>query len=163
MPHWKKHFNYKYTGAYEMLPGEEKTLTFLRTADELVKNEKGEEGLCFVAYFKEVDKPLIINKVNSKAISKLYGPFDENWIDKQITVFVRNERAFGEMVDVIRVRPVVPVASKMDFSEQAKLLRACKDLPELQKVYTALTPAQKSGTLNIKEEMKTKLSNTPIV
>ena len=46
MPHWKKHFNYKYTGAYEMLPGEEKTLTFLRTADELVKNEKGEEGLC---------------------------------------------------------------------------------------------------------------------
>ena len=159
MPHWKKHFNYKYTGAYEMLPGEEKTLTLLRLADELVKNEKGEENLCFVGYFKEVEKPLIINKVNSKAIGKLYGPLDENWIDKQITFFVKTERTFGEMVDVIRVRPVIPSVAKSDYAPQFAQLRACKDLPELQKVYTAFTSAQKAGTLTIKEEMKTKLSN----
>ena len=158
MPHWKKHFNYKYTGAYEMLPGEEKVLTFSRTADELVKNEKGEDNICFVAYFREVEKPLIINKVNSKAISKLYGPFDENWIGKQITVYVRSEKAFGELVDVLRVRPTIPKSTAIDYSENIKLLQSCHDLPELQKVYTSFTLQQKTATLSIKEEMKTKLS-----
>ncbi|MGV8947575.1 MAG: hypothetical protein ACOH1N_14195 [Lutibacter sp.] len=160
MPHWKKHFNYKYTGAYEMVPDEERVLTFTKTADELVKNERGEDNMCFVAYFKEVDKPLIINKVNSKQISKLYGPFDENWIGKQITVFVRNEKAFGEMIDVLRIRPTIPKAVEVNYKACENLLKNCKDMSELQKVYLSFTQDQKTGTINMKEEMKTKLTKS---
>lgn len=160
MPHWKKHFNYKYSGAYEMAPGEERVLTFSKTADELVKNERGEDNMCFVAYFKEVDKPLIINKVNSKQISKLYGPFDENWIGKQITVFVRNEKAFGEMIDVLRIRPTIPKPVEVNYKACENLLKNCKDMAELQKVYLSFTQDQKTGTINIKEEMKTKLTKS---
>ena len=158
MTHWKKHFNYKYTGAYEMQVGEEKTLTFKNTKNELVKNERGEDNECFVGYFLESEKPLILNKVNCKSISKLYGPEVENWIGKQVIFYVRMEKSFGELIDVLRVKPIKPQATSVDYTAQNEKLKSCTDLQELQKVYSAFTSAEKSATLLTKNEMKSKLT-----
>lgn len=58
----------------------------------------------------EMETPymLICNKTNAKAIAALYGSETEAWAGKRITLFSTREMAFGELKDVIRVRPTKP-------------------------------------------------------
>ena len=49
MTHWKQNFNYKYTGAYEIAPGEEKRLVIDRLTREEVASVQGKKEMCFVA------------------------------------------------------------------------------------------------------------------
>ena len=109
MEHWKQNFDYKYTGAYELQPGEEKVVTIKKTCKEEVNSTDGKKSLCLVAYFEESSKPMVLNKTNCKTIEKLYSPFIEKWVGKQITVFAAKVKAFGDTVDALRIRPTVPV------------------------------------------------------
>lgn len=157
--HWKNAFNYKYTGAYEMQPGETKTVTIKSTAKEAVKNTDGREDVCFVAYFTDAPKPMVLNKTNCKTISKLYGPFVENWIGKRITIKSENVKAFGEMVDALRVVSVKPPdATPKDYSLQIRMLKECTTLDDLAKIYKSLTREEQLATVKTKDELKTKLS-----
>jgi hypothetical protein len=157
MTHWKKNFDYKFTGAYELQPGEEKTVIIDRTTHEDVKSQDGKTQNCFVAYFKGDLKPMVLNKTNCKTISKLYGPFIENWIGKAITIKAENVKAFGEMVEALRIKNVMPVIAQVDYTQQISDLRKCTTLIELQKVYTGLSRDAQSFCVNVKDEMKTKL------
>ena len=163
MTHWKKEFNYLYAGAWDLQPKEERTLTIRLTQHEEVTSPLGEKQNCFVAYFEESSKPMILNKTNCKSIARLYGPDTEDWPGRQIIIKAETVKAFGEIVDALRVKNVKPQSKKSDCAAQGKLLRACSNIPELQKVYTSFTSAQKAGTLAIKDEMKIKLSKTPDV
>jgi len=158
MTHWKQEFNYSYTGAYELQPGEERLLTITKTQHEDVKSSDGKTQDCFVAYFKESNKPMILNKTNCKTIAKLYSPYVENWTGKSIIVKAETVKAFGETVDALRVKPVKPEVKKIDYSAQVKLLQDCKSLKELQTVYMSFTADQKNATVTIKDEIKLKLS-----
>lgn len=160
MTHWKQNFNYAFTGAYELQPGEERTLTIKETKKEEVANTNGGKELCFVAYFSESNKPMILNKTNCKTISKLYGPFVENWIGKRITIKSETVKAFGETVDALRVKNVMPQPAKpIDYSLQTKMLRDCQTIEDLQTVYKSLTPTEQAATVSVKDEMKTKLAS----
>lgn len=158
MTHWKQNFNYNYTGAYELQPGEERLLTILRTAHEEVPDQSGKKQDCFVAYFKESSKPMILNKTNCKTIAKIYSPFVENWVGKQIIVKAETVKAFGEMVDALRVKSVKPEQKTADYSKQIESLKACTTLEQLQKIYLALNDAERKATVSVKDEMKTKLT-----
>ena len=46
---------------------------------------------------------------------------------------------------------------KVDYTNQINKLRVCKDLKELQKVYTKFTPLEKTATLKLKDELKVTL------
>ena len=108
--HWKKMTNPDYLGSYAFDPNEEKTATidFVRT--ESVAGTDGKREDCIVCHFRERDlKPLILNRTNCKAITKLYKtPYIENWAGKRVTMVVRQVKAFGDVVDAVRIKPVIP-------------------------------------------------------
>lgn len=101
--HWKKYTNPNYLGSYAFQPGEEKTVTIKEVKREIVQNQQGKEE-CTVAHFVENEKPLILNKTNCDAITKVLGtPYVEDWAGHKIILKVKKVSAFGEMVDAVRV------------------------------------------------------------
>lgn len=108
--HWKKLNNPDYLGAYAFDPGEEKigTIDFVRREKVMGADGKSEE--CTVAHFREPDlKPLILNVTNCKTISAVYKtPYIEDWAGKRILMRVEAVRAFGDVVDAVRVKKRVP-------------------------------------------------------
>ena len=104
--HWKLLTNPNYIGAYAFQQGEEKTGTIDYVKQEMVTGPEGKSEECIVCHFKEASlKPLILNKENCKTITKLYNtPYIENWAGKKITMFVKQVKAFGDVVDAVRIR-----------------------------------------------------------
>lgn len=103
--HWKVQDNPDYLGAYSLLgtETEELTTTIESVVIEKLKTDRGEEP-CRVAHLKGA-KPIILNTTNSKMIEKIYGtPYVEDWVGKKITIEVKRIKAFGEMVDCLRIK-----------------------------------------------------------
>ena len=109
MEHWRKSFNPNYIGAYAFQPGEEKVVTIKATDNEEVTNQDGKKEQCLVAHFKEAEKPLILNVTNCKTIEKLAGTPDRlQWPGTGLILCVQKVKAFGEVVEAVRIRPVQP-------------------------------------------------------
>lgn len=109
MTHFKKLMNPMYLGSYEFDPGQEMTLTIANVRSESVIGSDGKKEDCIVAHFRENVKPMILNSTNCKAIAKLYKtPYIEEWKDKQIIVRVQQVKAFGDVVDALRIKPEIP-------------------------------------------------------
>ena len=64
MTHWKTQFNYDYLGAYSLPDGKDIILTIRETKKEQVVGTSGKKEECFVAYFFENVKPMILNRTN---------------------------------------------------------------------------------------------------
>ncbi len=144
--HWKKEFNYDYLGSYSLLPNEEKTLTIKETKSVKVKNVDGKEQDCFVAYFVEPEKPMILNKTNCKMISKIYKtPFIENWRGLRIVVYSTPVKAFGEVNDALRVKNFNPDDTSLEEIE--KLFAIKKD---------SMTVEQKAALLRVTSKKETR-------
>ena len=103
--HWKKLTNPDYLGAYAFQPGEEKTLLIKEVRREMVFNpSSGSKEECTVCHFEGPVKPLILNVTNCKVIAKVWGtPYIEDWAGRKITLKVKKVKAFGEMIDAVRV------------------------------------------------------------
>ena len=113
LTHWKNQFNYDYLGAYSLPDGKDIILTLKETKKEMVTGSNGQKSECFVAYFHENAKPMILNKTNCKTIEKLFNtPIIEEWVNKQIQIGSTRINAFGEMTDCLRVRPFAPKLSE---------------------------------------------------
>ena len=110
LTHWKKLTDPNYIGAHDFQPDQELTLTIEKVEDKIIELYNGrelEKKHCTLLTFKEskTKKPLILNKVNAKIISKnLDTPYVEKWIGKQINLYVAKIRAFGEMTEAVRVK-----------------------------------------------------------
>lgn len=117
--HWKKLHNPNYLGAYELMPGQELTLTIAKVQEELVIGADGKKENCSVMHFCEKGvKPMILNVTNSKTIAKLYGtPYVEDWAGKKITIYSAEVKAFGELVEALRIRPYLPKSDKYICSD----------------------------------------------
>lgn len=111
--HWKKLTNPLYLGAYDFQPGEERVLKITEVKRETVTGPEGKKEECTVAYLAK-SKPIILNSTNSKRITKaLNTPYIEDWAGKTITVYVETGiRAFGDITDAIRIRPIAPKIEK---------------------------------------------------
>ena len=159
--HWKKQFNYDYMGSYSLPDGKDVILTIKETKRETVIGTNGKKEDCFVCYFKESEKPMILNRTNCKTITKIYNsPYIEDWPGLRVQLGIDNVNAFGETVEALRIRAIKPApAVPVDYSQQIAQLKACTTLTELQQVYTAFSPEQKAATLNLKDQLKTKLSS----
>lgn len=112
LTHWKNQFNYDYLGAYSLPDGKDVILTIKETKREIVVGNNGQKSECFIAYFHENAKPMVLNKTNCKTIEKLFKtPNIEEWVNKQIQIGSTRISAFGEMTDCLRVRPFAPKLS----------------------------------------------------
>jgi len=104
--HWKRLINPDYIGAYALNPDEDLTVTIDYVQRQQIVGTDGKKEDATVAHLKG-HKPLILNVTNSKSIAKLYGPYIEEWAGKEITLYASMTKAFGEMVECLRVRPNV--------------------------------------------------------
>ena len=109
MTHWKKLTNPDYLGAYALDEGQELILTISYVREETVTGPDGKKEDCTVMHFAEKVKPMILNVTNAKTISKIYEtPYIENWAGKKIQIYVAQVKAFGDLVDALRIRPFIP-------------------------------------------------------
>jgi hypothetical protein len=142
--HFKKLRNPSYIGSYELMVGNgsvELNVTIERATKEMVQNgDKKEEAM--VIYLKG-HKPMIVNSTNAKNISKaLNSPYIEDWVGKEITLYVAKIKAFGEHVDALRVKTITSIK---------QLPKLEPNTPNFDAVKTALS----SGKFTI-EQVKSK-------
>lgn len=155
--HWKKLTNPDYLGSYDFQPNEERIVRILSVTREMVTGPENRKEECTVAKLAN-SKPIILNKTNCKTITKVHGtPYIEDWKNIHITLFVSQVKAFGEVVDALRVKPDKPNIAAPDYSKQEAQLRACTTLEDLQLVYKGAGFPQ-NALVHIKDEMKTKLT-----
>lgn len=123
--HWKKAFNPNYIGAYSLEPGQELIVTIAGVRKEGVMNADGREEECLVAHLKG-QKPFILNKTNAKTIATVAGSnYIEDWAGKQIQLYVAKVKAFGQMVDALRVRDFPPKQKqKLNPERFAKMIQS---------------------------------------
>lgn len=115
--HWKMLINSDYIGAYALPDGEDLTVTIDYVQREQVTGTGGKKEECMVAHLV-AQKPFILNVTNSKSIHKLYGPYIEDWRDKQITLYASTTKLAGELVECLRVRGVIPQKVKSSISDE---------------------------------------------
>ena len=107
--HWKKLTNPNYLGAYSIENGQDLILTIKYVQEEKVTGTDGKKDDCVVCHFVENAKPMILNATNMKTITKLYKtPYIEEWAGKKIQIGVEKVKAFGDVVEALRVRNRIP-------------------------------------------------------
>lgn len=110
--HWKKLTNPNYLGAYSIENGRDLILTIKHVQEEKVTGTDGKKDNCVVCHFVENVKPMILNATNMKTITKLYKtPYVEEWVGKKIQIGVEKVKAFGDIVDALRIRKTLPKES----------------------------------------------------
>lgn len=108
MTHWKKLTNPNYLGVYALEDGKSLILTIQSVAEETVQSVEGKEE-CVVMHFCENVKPMILNKTNLKTLEKLLKtPYIERWTGAKIEVESQRVKAFGDVVDALRIKNRLP-------------------------------------------------------
>lgn len=108
---WKKLTNPNYLGAYSLDDGKDIVLTIDVVRQETVIGADGKKDDCIVCHWKENQKPMILNSTNCKMIQKLLGtPYIEEWNGKKIQIGTEKVKAFGDVVEALRVRKFLPKA-----------------------------------------------------
>ena len=158
--HWKKQFNYEYMGSYSLPDGKDVVLTIKETRKEKVTGTAGKKEDCFVCYFEESDKPMILNRTNCKTIERVYkSPFIEDWAGLRVQIGIDTVSAFGESVEALRVRNIKPAPlKKVDYSEKEAMLKNCLTLDELRAAFLSLTKEEQTALFSLKEQLKNTLS-----
>ena len=111
--HWKKLSNPNYIGSYSIEPGKDLTVEIVSVSKEMVMGADGKKEECIVATLKN-QKPFILNVTNCKTIATLLEtPYIEEWKGKSITLYVQKVKAFGEVVDALRVRAGKPALPEL--------------------------------------------------
>lgn len=111
---WKKLMNPDYLGAYSLDDGNGKyndiIVTIRNVKTESVTGPEGKRETCPVAYFTENGvKPMVLNATNMKTLQKLFhSKYIEDWSGGKIQLFVTSVKAFGDVVDALRIRPYIP-------------------------------------------------------
>ena len=155
--HWKQYFDYKYLGAYSLEPGEERVLTIKNLHQEEVVGNNGDKSMLPVLYFYDSPKPMILNKVNSKTITKIYKtPDPRQWIGKKIQIYVDpGVRVGRERVEALRIRPKEPEVAKpkltkvmKEWAKVVEAIKAGKSLEVIEKYYD-MTPELKKELLEL--------------
>jgi DNA-directed RNA polymerase subunit RPC12/RpoP len=105
----------------------------------VVTGTDGKRETCSVMSFMESVKPMVLNATNSKTIAKLFKtPYIEEWSGRKIQLYVQTGvKAFGDVVDAIRVRPFLPVEKELRCADcGAKIEGNGKSTAEVIAKYT---------------------------
>lgn len=100
----------EYVAAFE-LKGRDVTATISRVVGGEVIGEDGKKAKKPIIYFSDWPKPLVLGKKMAKQLIKLYGTDPKAYTGKQLTMYPTEEKCFGEMMEVVRLRPKVNKAA----------------------------------------------------
>lgn len=79
-------------------------------AVEMKAFDNGERKLAI--NFQELDKALLLNMTNARAVSDLYGGDTDHWIGRQVMLFTMPVDYQGKKVNAIRVRGPAPAQNQ---------------------------------------------------
>jgi hypothetical protein len=131
--HWKKLYNPDYLGAYSLEPNKDMILTIGTVKNEMITSCDGKKEEQMVIRFLEKVKPMILNVTNAKTITKVYKtPYVEDWSGKKIQLYAEQVKAFGEVVEALRIRPTPP--------RQEVISIICEDCKEKIQTYGTMSP-----------------------
>ena len=108
---------------------------------------------------------MILNKINSKTIEKVYDtPYIEDWIGKKVQIGIEhNVKAFGDVVDALRIRKLIPKGrEQMDvthpkFADAIEKIKAgTAKLEAVEKFYELTTEAKRQLTDAANQSTETK-------
>ncbi len=158
--HWKKQFNYDYLGSYSLDGKREMVVSIKGVGSAKVTGQNGRKEDCFVVYYNEMDKPMILNRTNAKAIEKVASSgLVEDWVGVRVTLYVeKGVKAFGDVVDALRIRDKKPTQSKMTKEVETAMLDAIKQgqvgKVELAVSKYAMNNTQEKAIMNALKEAK---------
>jgi len=93
-----------------------------------------------VLYFKEFTQGMVLNKTNSKAISKLYGDDTNRWKGQKVELFEMMVDFQGDVVPALRIRPLKDSIPWENPTEPVKLSDEAKEKILNKKAKTKLIP-----------------------
>lgn len=127
LTHWKKLTNPDYLGAYDFNQGEERIVTIKDVKRELITGADGKKEECTICYLEDGMKPLILNVTNAKSITKLAEtPYIEQWVGKSFKLVVVKIKAFGEVVDALRIKSEKVTKAKPKLLLNSQNFTNCK-------------------------------------
>ena len=103
--------NPQFLGAWDFEPGEEKAVVIDHVEQrELVNQDGRTETRPVVVFSSDSVKPLVLNVSNARTIEKLYSSPDvDTWHGKAVILRAQKVRAFGEVVEAVRVKRETPI------------------------------------------------------
>lgn len=136
--HWKKLTNPDYLGAYSIEDNKDLVLTIGTVKVEQVTGSDGKKDECVVCYWKEPMKPMILNSTNMKMIQKLLkSAYIEDWSGHKIQIGIEKVKAFGDVVEALRVRKTLPSAVEIKCEKCGAVIVASNGMsPEQLAQYT---------------------------
>lgn len=115
MTHYKQLMDTNYLGAYSLDEGKDIVLTIKAVQKESVIGADGKKEDCIVCHWAENEKPMILNATNCRTISKLAGsPYIEKWTGLRVQIGSERVKAFGDVVDALRIRKTKPSATQTE-------------------------------------------------
>jgi hypothetical protein len=135
--HYKKLRNPNYLGSWDLYDTGgnriEKTFQITGVKKEVLHDGNGGTSDGMVVMLKD-SKPFVCNSTNAKRIAKLVGSsFIEDWVKFPITLKIEEVKAFGQVMDAIRVSTKNAV-NKLDI-EVTKKVALCNTVDELETLY----------------------------
>lgn len=117
--HWKVAFNPNYLGGWSLEAGKDKILTIDYVRIEECTFEGGRKENHNVAHFVEKEKPMILNAINCRTLTKLMKSAEiEDWKGRiQIYFDPSVKGKSGEITGGLRIRPTVPEDVKIPCEE----------------------------------------------
>lgn len=104
-------FPSKYVTAAD-LGGKTVTLTIKSVTLEEMTTHDNKKAHKPVVWFEKATKGFVLNVTNAKIIANLYGDETDLWPGRRISIYPTRVKAFGQVVDAIRVREEIPAAPK---------------------------------------------------
>lgn len=103
--HWKLYQDDNTLGAWIFKNEQDIILTIKQVTYEDFASADGKKTKKRILHFKELDKPMVLNAVNSASIENVYEtPYIEDWVNKKIQLYKTSVRAFGEDKPCVRIR-----------------------------------------------------------
>ena len=143
--HWKTATGSKYLGAYCV--ENEINVKILKVGVEEVSGANGRIDNCIVAQLEGDLKPFIINRTNSKIISKITeSPFIEDWVGAEFVIYATTTNLKGETIETLRVKEPKPTLTPEH--EQFKVIqeaikKGTYKIEQIEKKYTITDAAKK--------------------
>jgi hypothetical protein len=130
--------NPEYLGAYSLEDAKDIVLTIDSIKVETVTGTDGKKEDLPVCHWKEPEKSMILNATNMKMIAKvLNSNFVEDWSGKKVQIGTEKVRAFGDVVDALRIRRYAP---KQTATATTELI--CEECGKPIKAQFGMTPEQ---------------------
>lgn len=138
--HFKALMRPEYLGAYSLEDGKDIVLTIDFIRIETVTGSDGKKEELPVCHWKEDQKGMILNSTNMKMIAKVLGSnYVEDWSGRQIQIGIEKVKAFGDLVEALRVRRYAP---KQKQAATASPELVCENCGKTIEAAYGLSPAQ---------------------